>query len=151
VLMVRDDLGPNGLAFSPTKRPLSEWPLWWRLPGKPGSGYAGIWQYDVQADDSVTNGRVFVDMSADKSPGGPDGMKVDRAGNVYDTGPGGIWVMAPSGKHIGTIRTPNGNSDRATNLAFGDSDYKTLYITYRLSLLKVRLNSAGIAPGPAPN
>ncbi len=124
---------PNGLAFSPDEKLLYV------------NGGKKIMSYDVRPDGTVGNGRVFIDMSADSAPGGTDGMKVDRQGNVYCTGPGGIWIMSPSGKHIGTILLP----EPATNLAFGDADYKTLYIADRRNLVKIRLLTAGIAPGPA--
>jgi gluconolactonase len=140
VFMVKDgkmqllasDFRPNGIAFSPDEKALYI------------NGDGGIRRYDVLPDGTINNGRVFVDMRIDKTPGGPDGMKVDLKGNVYCTGPGGIWIMAPDGKHIGTILLPA----PATNLAFGDPDYKTLYITDRRSLVKIRLNAAGIVPGP---
>ena len=68
-------------------------------------------------------------------------MKVDSAGNVYATGPGGIWVMSPDGKHLGTIKTPEAPS----SCAWGD-DGKTLYITARTSIYKIRVNVAGEKP-----
>jgi gluconolactonase len=142
VFMVKDgtvqklqvnDFRPNGLAFSPDEKILYV------------NGGKKITSYDVRTDGTVGNGRVFVDMSSDSAPGGTDGMKVDRQGNVYCTGPGGIWIISPAGKHIGTILLP----EPATNLAFGDADYKTLYVTDRRSLVKIRLLTPGIAPGPA--
>jgi len=140
VFMVKDgkiqllvsDFRPNGIAFSPDEKVLYI------------NGDGGIRRYDVLPDGTISNGRVFVDMTIDKTPGGPDGMKVDLKGNVYCTGPGGIWIMSPEGKHLGTILLPA----PATNLAFGDPDYRTLYITDRRSLVKIRLKAAGIAPGP---
>jgi gluconolactonase len=144
VVLLANDFVPNGLAFSPDEKVLY---LNGQFDGHPGfRGNPGIRKYDVRPDGTIANGRMFIDMSADKTPGGPDGMKVDREGNVYCTGPGGIWVMSPNGKHIGTILMPA----PATNLAFGDPDYKTLYVTDRRSLLKVRLNTPGIAPGTSP-
>jgi gluconolactonase len=90
----------------------------------------------------VTNRRVFVDMTADKRPGTPDGMKVDERGNLYTTGPAGIWVVAPDGKHLGILTFP----EAPANLAFGDADGKTLYVTARTSLYRIRLNVAGVRP-----
>jgi gluconolactonase len=133
VQLLANDFRPNGIAFSPDEKILYI------------NGGGMIKRYDVRPDGTIENGRVFIDMNNDKAPGGPDGMKVDQKGNVYCTGPGGIWIMAPDGKHMGTILLPA----PATNLAFGDADYKTLYITDRRSLVKIRLNTAGIAPGPA--
>ena len=99
-----------------------------------------ITRYQVQPDGTITNGHVFVDMSADKAPGGADGMKVDRNGNVYSTGPGGVWIISPEGKHLGTILVP------AANLAFGDADSKTLHLTARRDLYRIRMNIPGIRP-----
>lgn len=127
------DLFPNGLTFSPDERILYV------------NGDGQIFRYDVQANGTLTNRRVFIDprASGDKAPGGPDGMKVDRAGNLYSGGPGGLWIISPAGKHLGTILTPR----PVTNMAFGDADGKTLYITTRRSLWKIRLNAPGITPG----
>ncbi len=96
----------------------------------------------MQADDTVTNRRLFVDMNPVKGDGAPDGMKVDKKGNVYDSGPGGLWILSPDGKHLGTIPTP----DRVSNLTFGDADGKTLYITLHNALYRIRLNIEGVRP-----
>lgn len=128
-LLLDNYQAPNGLALSPNEKILYI----------NGSRRGVILRYDVQPDDTITNGRVFVDMSGDSTPGGPDGMKVDALGNLYSTGPGGIWIISPEGKHIGTIRLP----DNGTNMNFGDPDGKTLYITYRRSLAKIRLKVTG--------
>ena len=131
-LVYKDFEHPNGLALSSDEK------HFYLID----SGKKIIMSFSVQSDDSVANGQLFVDMSSDPAPGGPDGMKVDKTGNVYSTGPGGIWIMSPDGKHIGTILTPQ----RLTNLAFGDADGKTLYITNRTELFRVRLKIAGIRP-----
>ena len=81
-------------------------------------------------------------MSSDKKPGIPDGMRVDKKGNVYDSGPGGIWILSPEGKHLGTLLLPP--PDRGTNLAFGDADGKTLYLMNHLSLYRMRLSVEGV-------
>jgi gluconolactonase len=81
-------------------------------------------------------------MSSDKARGGLDGMKVDERGNVYCTGPGGFWIMSPGGKHLGTVLTP----ENLTNLAFGDSDGKTLYMTGHTGLYRTHLKIPGIRP-----
>ncbi len=142
--VITNDFVPNGIAFSPDEKVLYVNGNLYK--GSMFIGNMGIRRYDVRADGTVDNGRVFVDMSNDKAIGGPDGMKVDRNGNVYCTGPGGIWIMAPDGKHLGTILL----TEPATNLAFGDADYKTLYITDRRSLARIRLRTPGISPGPSP-
>ena len=84
-----DDTSPNGIALSPDEKT-----LYVTAPG------ATIRQYDVQPDDTVKNGRLLIDMSSDKSgPGGPDGVRVDSKGNIWSSGPRGIWIMSPQGKH----------------------------------------------------
>ena len=124
---------PNGIAFSPDEKTLyvnnSE-------PKK-------IWmRYDVQPDGSVKNGALFFDASSDKRAGAPDGMKVDREGNIYSTGPGGIWVFSSQGKHLGTVDIP----EKAGNLAWGDADWKSLYITASSSVYRIRMNAVGMKP-----
>ena len=101
-------------------------------------------RFEVQPDDTISNGQLFIEMNADKAPGGPDGMKVDQKGNVYCTGPGGLWIMSPDGTHLGTILT----SELPANLAFGDADGKTLYLTARTGLYQIHLKIPGIFPGP---
>jgi sugar lactone lactonase YvrE len=86
----------------------------------------------------LENGRVFVDMSGQK--GAPNGMAVDREGNVYSGGPGGLWIMDPSGKHIGTIPLPA----IPANAVFGAPDLKTLYIMDARNLLQIRLKVPGM-------
>jgi gluconolactonase len=101
-------------------------------------GSQAIMRYDVQADDTLANGRVFIDMSGQK--GAPNGMTVDRQGNVYSGGPGGLWIMNPDGKHIGTIPLPA----IPANAIFGGADLKTLYIMDARNLLQVRVNIPGM-------
>jgi gluconolactonase len=124
---------PNGLAFSPDEKYLyvdnsEPQKLWMR--------------YRVQADGTLTDGKVFFDATSDSRPGAPDGMKVDHLGNVYSTGPGGIWIFSPDGKHLGTALTP----EKASNMAWGGVDHKTLYITASTSVYRVTLNVAGVSP-----
>ena len=123
---------PNGIAFSPGEKYLYVNDTTRKL----------IMRYEVRPDDTIPNGKVFVDMSADKAAGVPDGMKVDQKGNVYCTGPGGFWIMSPEGKHLGTVKMP----ELPANLAWGDSDGKTLYLTARRGLYRIRLKIAGIRP-----
>jgi gluconolactonase len=126
-----DDIpATNGLAFSPDETVFYA----------NGSRNKYIRRYDVKPDGTLANSRMLIDMSADTAPGITDGMKVDSKGNIYSTGPGGIWVIAPDGKHLGTIRTP----ETITNLAFGDADRKTLYLTARPTIYKIRVNVPGI-------
>jgi len=131
-LLARDLMNPNGLALSPDEKILYV----------NSSADRKIYRFDVRPDDTVANARLFVDMSAEKQPGVPDGMKVDEKGNLYSTGPGGIWVISPEGKHLGTLVFP----EQPANLAFGDADGKTLYVTARSSVYRIRLNIPGVRP-----
>ena len=131
-LLEKTFVTPNGIAFAPGEKYLYVNDTARKL----------IMRYEVQADDTVANGKVFIDMSADKAAGVPDGMKVDQKGNVYCTGPGGFWIMSPEGKHLGTVKTP----ELPANLAWGDRDGKTLYLTARTGLYRIRMKIAGIRP-----
>src|SRR5579864_4767675 len=134
--LIIDDLHrPNGLAFSPDYKILyvanSERPKMWM-------------RYDVAADGTVRNGRVFADVDRSQEPGVPDGMKIDALGNIYAAGPGGVWVYSPAGTHLGTIKTP----ETPANCAWGD-DRKSLYITAVTGLYRVKLAVPG-APAVYP-
>jgi gluconolactonase len=131
-LLDKDPQGaaPNGIAFSPDERILYV------------NGGTKITAYDVRPDDTLANPRLLIDMSIEKIPGNTDGMKVDRSGNIYCSGPGGVWIVSPQGKHLGTI-VP---AERAANLAFGDGDSKTLYMVGGRSLWRIRVNTPGIRP-----
>lgn len=126
--VVKDLSTPNGIAFSPDFKTLyisvSDKRLWMR--------------YDVAQNGQVANGRVLLDASSAPEQDVPDGMKVDSLGNIYAAGPGGIWVIAPDGKHLGTIRVP----EPPSNCNWGD-DGKTLYITAVTGVYRIRLNVAG--------
>jgi gluconolactonase len=123
----------HGVAFSPDERSFYLTTY----------GSQAIMRYDVQADDTLANARVFVDMASDgsgqKTRGAPNGMAVDRDGNVYAGGPGGMWIMDANGKHIGTIPLPA----IAAGFAFGDADLRTLYIMDSRNLLSVRVKVPG--------
>ena len=93
--------------------------------------------YDIAADGSLTRGRIVADLKY-QQPGGPDGLKTDESGNIYVASHGGVWVFDASGKHLGTIPVP----EQPANLAFGDN-YRTLYITARTSIYKIRLKTNG--------
>jgi gluconolactonase len=124
---------PNGLAFSPDEKYLYV----------DNSEPEKLWmRYRVKADGTLTDGTVFFDATSDSRPGAPDGMKVDHLGNVYSTGPGGILIFSPEGKHLGTILLP----EKGSNLAWGGADHKTLYITASTSVYRVTLNVAGVFP-----
>ena len=124
---------PNGLAFSPDEKYL------YLVDSRESRK---VYRFDVLADGTIANGRMFFDMSSEAAPNGPDGMKVDQAGNVYAPGPGGVWIISPDGRHLGSILVP----ERVANLAFGDADGKTLYMTGRVSVFRIRLKVPGIRP-----
>jgi gluconolactonase len=123
---------PNGIALGPGEKYLYVDDSTKKL----------IMRFDVGPNDSVGNGKTFIDMNSDQAPGVPDGMKVDQKGNVYCTGPGGVWIISPEGKHLGTVKLP----EIPANLAFGDSDGKTLYLTARTGLYRIRLKMTGVRP-----
>jgi gluconolactonase len=129
-LVIKDLARPNGLAFSPDEKFLYV----------AESGKKQWFRYRVQPDGSLTDGALFLDASTDPAEGGPDGLRVDEKGNIYGSGPGGVWIISPHGKHIGTIKVP----ERVSNVAWGDQDGKTLYITASTSLYRIKLKIAGI-------
>jgi gluconolactonase len=93
-LIIKDLPRPNGIAFSPDEKV-----LYIADSGKK------VWmRYSVNADGSVGDGTVLLDASSEKEPGGPDGIRVDRNGNIYGSGPGGVWIISEAGKHLGTIK-----------------------------------------------
>jgi len=131
-LLSKDFARPNGIAFSPDEKYLYVNDTTKKI----------IMRFDVRPDGGVTNGQVITDMNSDTAPGAPDGMKVDQKGNIYCTGPGGFWIMSPDGKHIATVKT----KELPANLNWGDDDGKTLYLTARTGLYRIRLNIAGVRP-----
>jgi gluconolactonase len=98
-------------------------------------------RYDVQADGTLKNGSLFFDMTSAPGEDALDGMKVDKQGNLYVSGPGGLWILSVGGKHLGTIIAPK----HPHNMAWGD-DGKTLYLCARSGLYRIRLNVEGIRP-----
>ena len=139
---------PNGIAFSPDEsvlyvsntRKLGERPdQYWDGEIKQNQF---IQAYDVAADGSLSNSRVFGSM-ASAEDGVPDGMKVDAAGRVYCTGSGGVWVFSPEGEHLGIIRVP----EIPANCAFGGPDFRTMLFTARTSVYSLRMTTPG-APLP---
>ncbi|PKB67429.1 MAG: hypothetical protein BZY81_04680 [SAR202 cluster bacterium Io17-Chloro-G4] len=135
-LLVSDFVLPNGLTFSPDESVL--------YINDTRRGH--IRAYDMLPTGALALGtsRIFADLRGERE-GVPDGMKVDVEGNVYCGGSGGVWVMDPSGKVLGII--VHGKS-ATTNIAWGDDDWKTLYITSRNELMRIRLNIPGM-PVPA--
>jgi gluconolactonase len=132
-LLIRDIPNTNGLAFSPDEKILYV----------NGSRDRYVKAYDVKSDGTLANGRMLIDMHDDPAKGITDGLRVDVRGNLWETGPGGIWIVTPDGRHIGTIKTP----ELSANVEFGDPDHKTLYIAARTGIYKIRLKIAGIPAG----
>ena len=131
VELLTDELkGPNGLAFSPDERWL----------------YVGNWDFErtvvMRYDPETGEGELFFDMTGAAGEDAIDGIKVDVEGNVYVCGPGGIWILSPEGDHLGTLRLP----ESPHNLAWGDADSRTLYVTALTSVYRLRLEIAGIRP-----
>jgi gluconolactonase len=125
---------PNGLAFSPDEKYM------YLNNSEPHRKIC--LRFEVRDDGTLANEKVFFDLTSDTTDGVPDGMKIDQNGNVYSTGPSGIWIFAPDGKHLGTIKPP----EVPANLHWGDADSKTLYITARTGLYRIKLSIAGIRP-----
>jgi gluconolactonase len=133
---------PNGIALSPDEKVLYV-----------TAGFRKTMRYDVLPDDTVANGSLFISA-------GNDGMKTDLKGNLYSTnavGPGEVWITSKEGKHLGTLQLPQSTQIEPrprivpTNVAFGDADGKSLYITACTHLFRIRLRTAGILPGPSRN
>jgi gluconolactonase len=128
---------PNGITLSPDEKHLYV-----------TAGFQRTMRYDILPDDTVTNGRLFVQHGA-------DGMRVDRQGNLYTTSggnPGQVQITSPEGKPLGRLHLPQPADEPrarvcATNVAFGDNDNRSLYVTACTHLFRIRLNIPGIRPG----
>ncbi len=133
-LLTKELNGPNGLIFSPDERYfyVDNWDQKKKI----------IMRYEVRADGTLSNGEVFFDMTSAQGEDALDGMKVDQKGNLYVSGPGGLWIISPEGRHLGTIIAP----EHPHNFAWGDDDGKTLYLCARTGLYRIRLKIAGIRP-----
>ncbi|QNI38703.1 SMP-30/gluconolactonase/LRE family protein [Edaphobacter sp. 4G125] len=131
-LLVSDLPRPNGIAFSPDGKWLyvsnSEPKFWMR--------------YSVKEDGTLGAGSIFLDASNDKRNGAPDGIKVDAKGNLFAAGPGGVWIISPTGKHLATLLTEKSTA----NMAWGGADGRTLYTTTTDSVFSIRLNTTGLRP-----
>ena len=131
-LLTRDLTQPNGLAFSPDGKKFYV----------DDSERRNIRVYDVNTDGSLSNGRVFGEEPGGKNDGVPDGIKVDTNGNLFVTGPKGIWVWDAKGNHLGTIVMP----EQPANLTWGEKDYRTLYITATTSVYRLETKTQGFVP-----
>jgi gluconolactonase len=131
-LLTKDLTQPNGLAFSPDgKRFYVD-----------DSEQRNIRVYDFAPNGTLSAGRIFGQEPGGKGDGVPDGMKVDQDGNIFVTGPTGIWVWDAKGNHLGTIVVP----EQPANLNWGDSDYRTLYITATTSVYRLKMKTKGFVP-----
>jgi gluconolactonase len=127
-LLVDDFDRPNGLCFSPDESVLYV----------DDTARMHVRAFDVQSDGTLANGRIFAEEEGEN--GVPDGMKVDQQGNVYLTGPRGVWVFDPAGTHLGVIQVP----EVTANLGWGENDWKTLFITATTSIYRIQLKVSGI-------
>lgn len=133
LLLERNQTRPNGIAFSPDERTLYV----------ANSDAANkVWMaYEVMDDGTLGTGRVFYDVNDQTEEGAADGMKVDVNGNLFATGPGGVWIFSPEGRHLGTIKP----DEVPANVAWGD-DGSTLYMTARTGLYRIKLSTSGRIP-----
>ena len=132
-LLVRDFVRPNGLCFSPDEKRL--------YVNDTQQGHIRV--FDVARDGTLGAGRVFAELKDPGKPGAPDGMKADVRGNIYCTGPGGVWIFAPDGTLCGKIIAP----EVPANVGWGDRDNKTLFLTAQTGLYKIRCKIAGVRAG----
>ena len=133
-LLTTELTGPNGLAFSPDEKYfyVDNWDEKKKI----------IMRYEVNSDGTLSKGKVFFDMTSTPGEDALDGMKIDQRGNLYVSGPGGLWIISPEGKHLGTVFGP----EHPHNMAWGDDDGKTLYLCAKTGLYRIHLNIAGIRP-----
>jgi len=132
-LLAQDFDRPNGIALSPDEKTLYV----------DDSARLHVRAFAVAPDGSISHGRILAELKSARQ-GVPDGMKVDRKGNLYVTGPGGVWVFDKRGKHLGTILM----AELPANCGWGDADYRTLYLTARTGLYKIRLKIPGFITYP---
>jgi gluconolactonase len=130
-LISTDMKGPNGIAFSPDEKFL--------YVGDWDDHHKVIYRYEVNADGTFKTGSIFFDMTSARGEDAIDGIKVDARGDLFVSGPGGVWVLSGEGKHLGTIVAPM----HPHNMAWGDADHQTLYLTAKSGLYKIRLNVKG--------
>jgi gluconolactonase len=133
--LVSTDLkGPNGLAFSPDEKYLyvDNWDEQKKV----------VVRYEVAAEGALSSPKTLIDLTNIPGEICFDGLKVDTLGNLYVSAPGGIRVFSAAGKHLGTISLP----ELPANFAFGDTDGRTLYMTARTGLYRLRVNTPGIRP-----
>jgi gluconolactonase len=131
-LLTKQITAPNGIAFSPDEK---------KLYISNADRMNAVWMvFDVKSDRSIDNGRILFDATplAKSKRGGPDGMKIDRQGNIFAAGPGGVYVLAPDGRHLGTIDLDS----PAGNVAWGE-DGSTLFIASNANIFRMKLTTQG--------
>jgi gluconolactonase len=133
-LLTDEFSGPNGIAFSPDER--------WLYVGNWDEKAKLVKRYPVLPDGTLGPGEVFHDLTGAPGDDAIDGIKVDLEGNVYVSGPGGLWILSPDGRHLGTIRPPR----HPHNMAWGDADGRTLYMTAQDRVYRMRLKIPGVRP-----
>jgi gluconolactonase len=135
-LVAKDFSGPNGLAFTPDEKFL----------------YVGNWdekkkivnRYPVNSDGTLGTGEMFFDMTGGPGEDAIDGVKVDQRGNVYVSGPGGLWILDARGQHLGTLRGP----EHPHNMAWGGADGRTLFLAAQTGIYELRLKVPGAGALP---
>jgi gluconolactonase len=125
---------PNGIALSPDEKYLY-------VTNSEGNK-KHYYRFELKEDGSIGNKTLFFDATNIEGQGGPDGIKVDKQGNCYFTGPGGVLVISPKGEHLGTIAPP----ESPANLCWGGKDGKTLFMTCRTGLYAINLKIEGVRP-----
>lgn len=131
ILLADDFIRPNGLAFSPDETVL--------YIGDSSIDKRHVRAFNVDPDGALSKGRVFAEIRSEL-PGNPDGMKVDIEGSLYVSAAGGVWVFSEDGEHLGTIRTP----ETPANCAWGSEAWKTLFITARTSIYRIKIGVPGV-------
>jgi sugar lactone lactonase YvrE len=140
---------PNGIALSPDEKTL--------YVGD--TRRAKLYALDIAPDGSLSGQRLLAELKSSSEKGAVDGMKTDELGNIWSTGPGGVWVLDKDGKHLGTIRLPppalrtiatvppkkNNFPNVPANLAWGGNDYRTLYLTAPGAVYRLRTRVRGKA------
>jgi gluconolactonase len=135
VLVGNDFERPNGMAFSPDER-------WLYVADTPRYH---LRRFEVREDGTLGGGEVLATLDAERGQGRPDGLKVDTEGRIYTTGPGGLWVLSPEGEALGHVAFP----EKTSNCAWGDEDWRSLYVTTGPSIYRLRTLVPGLPPAGA--